>query len=209
MRATLGLLLAIAAAAACGGQAGTSGQGGPARAESELLGRASSEPLPGSFGLGHAATAAEIAALDIDIMPDGRGLPPGSGTPQQGAQVYAAKCVVCHGPEGRGPGPGGVLVGRIPGDPFDFAIADRGPRTIGNYWPWATTIFDYTRRAMPQDRLGSLTDDEVYAVTAYLLYMNQIIGENDVMNAQTLPQVVMPSRDKFVRDDRLTSNRVR
>jgi S-disulfanyl-L-cysteine oxidoreductase SoxD len=143
---------------------------------------------------GQPIAPADIAPWDISIAPDGAGLPPGSGTPAEGAQVYAKyACALCHGDNGAG-GPGGALVGGGP-----LSGGDRLPaKLIGNYWPYATTIFDFTRRAMPWQQPKTLTDDEVYAVTAYILALNKIIGENDVMNAQTLPKVKMPNRDGFI-----------
>ena len=136
----------------------------------------------------------DLAPWDISIAPDGVGLPPGSGTPTQGATVYAERgCALCHGEKGAG-GPSGPLVG---GGPLDRT--DRDPvKLIGNYWPYATTIFDFTRRAMPWASPKTLTDNEVYALTAYILALNKIIGENDVMNAETLPKVKMPNRDNFI-----------
>jgi S-disulfanyl-L-cysteine oxidoreductase SoxD len=144
--------------------------------------------------LGQPISPAELAPWDISIAPDGAGLPPGSGTPAQGEAVYAKfACGLCHGEKGAG-GPGGPLVGS---DPLDSK--DRDPRKlIANYWPYATTIFDFTRRAMPWQQPKTLTNDEVYAVTAYILALNKIIGENDVMNAETLPKVKMPNRDGFI-----------
>jgi cytochrome c len=142
--------------------------------------------------LGRPATPAEIAGWDISIPPDGTGLPPGSGTPDQGAVVYAQKCQSCHGEKGAGK-PNDQLVGG------QGTLASTSPvRTIGSYWPYATTVFDYVRRAMPYTQSQSLSNDEVYAVTAYLLHLNGIIGAQDVMNAQTLPQVKMPNRDNFI-----------
>lgn len=160
--------------------------------------------IPDRFGYGRPATAAEIAALDIDVTPDGAGLPPGRGTVQAGAAVYAAQCAICHGAAGEGvPGVGNQLVGRA-------AIDSTGwNRTIGNYWPFAPTIFDYIRRTMPFDRPGSLADEQVYGLTAYLLHLNEIIPADAVMDARTLPQVVMPARDRFVPDDREASTVVR
>ena len=142
--------------------------------------------------LGRPATPAEVAGWDISILPDGTGLPPGSGTPEQGAVVYTQKCQACHGEKGAGQ----------PNDPLaggQGTLTSKSPvRTIGSYWPYATTVFDYIRRAMPYTQSQSLTNDEVYAVTAYLLQLNGIIGAKDVMNAQTLPQVRMPNRDNFI-----------
>ena len=132
---------------------------------------------------GQPISPADLAAWDISIAPNGVGLPPGSGTPAQGAKVYADRgCALCHGENGSG-GPGGPLVG---GGPLNST--DRDPvKLIGNYWPYATTIFDFTRRAMPWQQPKTLSDDEVYALTAYILALNKIIGENEVMNAETLP----------------------
>jgi len=142
--------------------------------------------------LGRPTTPAEVAGWDISIPPDGTGLPPGSGTPEQGTVVYAQKCQACHGAQGAGQ-PNDRLVGG------QGTLASANPvRTIGSYWPYATTVFDYIRRAMPYTQPQSLTNDEVYAVTAYLLHLNGLIGTQDVMNAHTLPQVKMPNRDHFL-----------
>ena len=165
---------------------------------------------PARFGLGRAATAAEVAAWDIDISPDGRGLPSGSGTPTQGAAVFAAKCAACHGAAGEGqvgPPPAGQaaapkLVGRDPREGFPFGQDPKLVKTVGNYWPYSTTIFDYVRRTMPITAPGTLSNTEVYAVVAYLLAQNEIIDKNAVMDSVTLPAVKMPARDKFVVDDR-------
>ena len=142
--------------------------------------------------LGRDVTAAEIAGWDISIPPDGSGLPPGSGTAAAGATVYAAKCQSCHGEKGAGK-PNDPLVGGQ-----GTLASPRPVRTIGSYWPYATTVFDYVRRAMPYQQSQSLTNDEVYAVTAYLLHSNGIIGESEIMNARTLPQVNMPNRNNFI-----------
>ena len=141
--------------------------------------------------LGTPISSAEIAAWDIFVMPDGTGLPPGSGTSAQGAPIFKQKCAACHGENGEG-GIAGPLVGGPPRASLD------GGKTIANYYPYATTIFDYVRRAMPYTQPRSLTDQEVYALTAYLLARNKLIGETDVMNAQTLPKVKMPNRDNFI-----------
>jgi S-disulfanyl-L-cysteine oxidoreductase SoxD len=141
--------------------------------------------------LGKPIGPAEITAWDLNILPDGSGLPPGNGTPTEGARIYAAKCSVCHGPEGKG-GANARLVG---GDPIRNMESEK---TIANFWPFATTLFDYIRRAMPWRQPRSLTNEEVYALTAYILSLNKLIGENDSMNAQTLPKVRMPNRDGFI-----------
>lgn len=156
---------------------------------------------PTTFALGEIPTDAEIAALDIDVGPDGVGLPPGSGSPEEGKIVYDAKCAACHGPTGR-EGPNDRLVGREPREGFPFGRNRRLRRTVGNYWPYATTLFDYVNRTMPFTQPGSLTAGEVYAVAAYVLFLNEIIPEDAVMNAETLPAVVMPARDRFVPDNR-------
>ena len=145
-------------------------------------------------GLGQPIAEADVAAWDIAAMPSGAGLPPGSGTAAQGATVFVEKCARCHGEGGKG-GP----VARNPlfgGLPISSAIDT--PKTIGNFWGHATTVFDFTRRAMPFDQPRRLTADELYATTAYVLFLNKIIGENDVMDAKTLPQVKMPNRDNFI-----------
>jgi cytochrome c len=142
--------------------------------------------------LGVPATPDQIAAWDISIGPDGAGLPPGSGTAKTGAAVYETKCRACHGEKGAGQ-PNDQLVGGH-GTLRDPAAV----RTVGSYWPYATTLFDYIRRAMPFVQPQSLSSDELYGVTAYLLFLNGVIGETDEMNATTLPRVVMPNRDNFV-----------
>jgi len=156
---------------------------------------------PATFGIGRPATPEEIASRDIDVGPDGVGLPPGRGTAADGAPIYAARCAGCHGKTGK-EGPNDTLVGRIPGDAFTFARDPKAPKTIGSYWPYATTVFDYIRRAMPPDKPGSLKDDEVYDLTAYLLAQNELIPADAVIDASSLPKVKMPARDKFKPDTR-------
>ncbi len=146
---------------------------------------------PQSPKLGKPITPAEIAAWDIGILPDGSGLPPGAGTSAEGARIYAARCSACHGPEGKG-GASARLAG---GEPVKNMETEK---TIANFWPFATTLFDYIRRAMPWQQPRSLTNQEVYSLTAYILSLNKIIGESDAMNAQTLPKVRMPNRDGFI-----------
>jgi cytochrome c len=156
---------------------------------------------PATFGIGRPATPAEIAALDIDVGADGVGLPPGKGTAAEGATIYAARCAGCHGKTGR-EGPNDALVGRIPNDDFPFARDPRAPKTIGSYWPYATTVFDYIRRAMPPDKPGSLKDDEVYNLTAFLLAQNDLIPQDAAIDATSLPKVKMPAREHFKPDTR-------
>jgi mono/diheme cytochrome c family protein len=142
--------------------------------------------------LGREVRPEEIAAWDISIPPDGSGLPPGGGTAAEGGVVYKAKCAGCHGVEGTG-GPADRLVGGI------GTLASKKPvKTVGSYWPYATTLFDYIRRAMPFNAPQSLSNDEVYAVSAYLLFLNSIISQEARMDAKTVPQVKMPNRDGFV-----------
>lgn len=144
-------------------------------------------------GLGEAPDAAHLAALDFTILPDGTGLPPGSGDAVAGARVYAEHCLACHGERGEG-----GINDRLAGGLSSLDTA-RPVKTVGSYWPYATTIFDYVRRAMPYPAPGSLSADDVYAVTAYLLHINGIIAEDMRIDAASLPQVKMPNRDNFVR----------
>jgi S-disulfanyl-L-cysteine oxidoreductase SoxD len=147
--------------------------------------------------LGKTASPGEIASWDVSIGPDGAGLPPGSGTPRLGERVYLAKCIACHGEKGAGK-PNDRLVGGL-----ELLAPGQAPvKTVGNFWPYATTVFDYVRRAMPLNEPKSLADGEVYAVVAYLLWLNGVIGENDIMDPTTLPAVRMPNRDGFVRFSR-------
>jgi len=171
-----------------------------------LLAAAIAAQTPTRFGFGRPATPEEIARLDIDVMPDGTGLPPGRGTPAEGATIYASKCAACHGKTGR-EGPNDVLVGRAPTEGFPFSQDPALRHTIGNYWPYATTVFDYVRRAMPPTSPGSLTDNEVYALTAFLLHANELIASDLVMDRSTLPGVKMPAREHFVPDARTQTTR--
>ncbi len=141
--------------------------------------------------LGRPIDPADIAPWDISILPDGTGLPPGGGTPAQGERIFAQKCGMCHGEKGKG----GVAAPVVGGGPIDRIEA---PKTIANFWGYSTTVFDFIRRAMPWQQPRSLTDNEVYALTAYILAENKLIGQNDSMNAETLPKVRMPNRDGFI-----------
>ena len=159
---------------------------------------------PERFGLGRPATPQETAVLDIAIGPEGAGLPAGSGSAADGAKIFQQKCVKCHGDHGQGMPPAyPALIGRDPkGEGFVFAADFTLVRTIGNYWPNATTIFDYVRRAMPFTEPGSLTSDETYTITAYLLAANKVIPDSAVLDAAALTKVKMPYADRFVPDDR-------
>ncbi len=150
-----------------------------------------SPALAQTVRFGQPIAPADVAPWDISIGPDGVGLPPGRGTAAQGEAIYAAKCQGCHGAQAVG-GPNDPLVGGslAPGKP--------PVKTVGNYWPYATTLFDYVRRAMPFQESKSLTNDEVYAVSAYILNLNGIVGANDMLDAQSLPKVKMPNRDGFI-----------
>ena len=148
--------------------------------------------LPSGPGLGRPAPAELIAAWDTDVMPDGTGLPPGRGSAQAGEALYRTHCLTCHGEGGLGDS-GDQLAGAKMG------LTDEWPeKTIGNFWPYATTLFDFIRRSKPMQTPGSLSNDEVYALTAYLLNLNGIVGPDAVMDATTLPKVVMPNRNGFV-----------
>ena len=142
--------------------------------------------------LGQRISAQDAARWDLNVFPDGTGLPAGRGNATQGAALFAKQCAVCHGPGGRGATAEELAGGTAP------LTAQSPDKTIGLYWPYATTVFDFTRRAMPMFAPGSLSADEVYALTAYLLFANGVIAEVEEMNAQTLPKVRMPNRDGFV-----------
>lgn len=147
--------------------------------------------VPDRLSIGRPATPDDIARWDIDVGPDGAGLPAGGATARDGEPVYLQKCAGCHGEDGRR--------GR---DRLAAAPDDDRRKTIGNYWPYATTIFDYIRRAMPPDSPGSLSDQEVYALTARILYLNALVRADERIDAESLPRIAMPARDRFVPDNR-------
>jgi len=160
----------------------------------------SGEPHPyaqsPTFGVGRTPKPDEVKAIDIDVTPDGKGLRPGRGTAAAGKDVYTRRCETCHGPTGT-EGPQDVLVGgRGSLDTFT------PQKTVGSYWPYATTLWDYINRAMPFDHPGTMTADEVYGATAYVLFLNGIVGEQEVLDPTTLPRLKMPNRDGFVSDPR-------
>jgi cytochrome c len=153
-----------------------------------------------AFGLGHVARTDAVNAIDIDVLPDGQGLPPGSGAADRGRDVYVAHCSACHGPTGT-EGPNDVLVG---GQGSLKAV--RPLKTVGSFWPYATTLWDYINRAMPFAEPRSLAADDVYAVTAYVLFLNGIVTEHQVLSQGTLAQVKMPNRNGFLPDNRTHEN---
>ena len=149
----------------------------------------------GPFGIGHVATPAQIAGWDIDVRADGQGLPPGHGSVREGEKIFAETCAACHGANGEVK-PADRLVGG-----FGTLATSKPVRTVGSYWPYASTLFDYIRRAMPFKAPQSLTADQVYAVSAYILYLNNIITEDTVLDATSLPRVEMPNRNGFTSPD--------
>lgn len=175
----IGTLLALAAFMACGPSA-----------------VAQTIPAAGHYGIGRAATPAQVRSWDIDISPDGKNLPAGSGTVAQGKAVYDAQCAACHGAQGQG-GLGDKLVGG------QGTLTAASPvRTVGSYWPYATTLYDYIRRAMPLTAPQSLTNDEVYAVSGYVLFLNGLVSDRATIDAKALTDLRMPNRDGFIGDAR-------
>jgi cytochrome c len=167
---------------------------------------------PETYGLGVPASAAEIAALNTDASPSGEGLPAGGGDATRGAELYQAQCASCHGANGEGAAgnpPGPPLVGREPREGFPFGNDLKLVRTVGNYWPEATTLFDYIKRTMPLSAPGSLSDDDVYSLTAYLLVANEILPAGATLDSASLMAVRMPARDRFVPDNRRGGPEVR
>jgi len=157
---------------------------------------------PSSYGIGHTPTPAEIAAIDIDANASGAGLPAGQGTATVGATIYAAKCAMCHGPKGEGIDKVPKLIGREPPPGFVFASDAKAPKTIGNYWPYATTLYDYIHRTMPLSSPNSLTPEETYSLVAFLLSENGIVPATTVVDAKSLPAIKMPAQPHFVTDNR-------
>jgi hypothetical protein len=152
--------------------------------------------MPAYKGIGTPATPQEIQAEEISISPQGKGLPPGSGTAKRGALIFADKCAVCHGSNAEGGKIGPALV--TDKDAHDTLTTMRPVRSLAAYWPYATMVWDYIHRAMPRNQGGTLVPTEVYSLTAFILYRNGIIQEGDVMDANTLPKVQMPNRNGFI-----------
>jgi cytochrome c len=157
---------------------------------------AQTPPIAVSYGIGHAATTAQVQPWNIDVAPDGKNLPAGNGSVARGKEVYADQCAACHGAQGQG-GLGDRLVGG------QGTLASAAPvRTVGSYWPYATTLYDYIRRAMPFNAPQSLSNADVYAVSGYVLFLNGLLDERAVVDAKTLVNLKMPNRDGFVGDAR-------
>lgn len=154
------------------------------------------------YGIGREATAQEIAGWDIDVRPDGQGLPPGKGSAKAGEDIYMARCSACHGEFGEGTGRWPVLAGGR-----DTLKSDNPSKTVGSYFPYASSVFDYVRHAMPFGDAQSLSNDELYSVVAYLLYLNDVVDENFVLSKDTFKQVAMPNAGGFHDDDRETAER--
>lgn len=207
-RHALGAALAALAALACAGPAPEPAADAPPPPSTgpaaNFAGTTATATEGPRYGLGRRPSDAQIAAVNIDIEADGAGLPAGSGTVTEGAALYQAKCGMCHGPRGEGMAkvyP--ALVGPQPAAGFvAFARDPALVRSIGNYWSHATTLYDYIRRAMPLTAPGSLTNNEVYALSAYLLAANEVIPGDARLDATSLKAVKMPARDRFVPDDR-------
>jgi len=161
-----------------------------------LLGGTAIAQTPGYKNVGRTPTKQEVEAWDISVGPDGKGLPEGHGTAKEGAPVFAAKCAVCHGAEGEGGKIGPRVVGGIADT--ETLTTLKPVRTVGGYWPYATSVWDFIRRAMPRDQSGTLTPNEVYSLTAFILAKSKIIQEDDVLDQKTLPKVQMPNRNGFV-----------
>jgi cytochrome c len=154
------------------------------------------------YDVGRAATAQEIAGWDIDVRPDGQGLPPGRGSVKDGEGVYMSRCAACHGEFGEGAGRWPPLAGGR-----DSLKSNEPSKTVGSYFPYVSSVLDYVRHAMPFGDAQSLKDDELYAVVAYLLWLNDVVDETFVLSAETFRQVRLPNQDGFIDDDRETSER--
>jgi cytochrome c len=190
-----GLLVALAAGA-CASEPPPADSARPTRTSEQST---DAPGLPGHaperFGFGADASPERVALWDIDIKPDGEGLPPGSGSVANGRRVYEVSCLQCHGPTGT-EGPNDRLVSADEWEQWPPG------RAVGMYWPYATTLFDYTRRSMPQTTPGTLSDDDVYAVVAYVLHLNGLVPADAVLDAATLAAIEMPARERFVPDNR-------
>ena len=157
---------------------------------------AQSQPTSQLFNIGRTPTPEEIAAWDISVTPDGEGLPPGSGTAAEGRNIYSVRCTECHGASGR-EGPHDILVGGQ-----GTLASDTPLKTVGSFWPYAPTLWDYINRAMPFETPGTMSPDAVYSTVAYVLFLNELVAEDQLLDATTLPLIKMPNRDGFIPDNR-------
>ena len=187
------LVLAVLCLSGCESDTG----GGPAGEIAVMEFNAPVEQSAGHYGYGKDASAEEIAGWDIDVRPDGLGLPPGSGTPEEGEILYEDQCAICHGSFGEGVGRNPVLAGG------EGTLTESRPeKTVGSYWPYASTLWDYIHRAMPFAAPESLSDNEVYAVSAYVLYLNDLVEYDFVLSQENLAAIEMPNKDGFFLDNR-------
>ena len=185
------------------GQGAPTKQTQPQSKQAQPAPQAAPSPIAKKLGIGREATPAEVAAWDIDVRPDGQGLPPGKGTAAKGEEIFQTQCASCHGEFGEGKDRWPVLSGG-----HGTLKADRPDKTIGSYWPAASTLFDYTRRAMPFGNAQSLSNDELYALTAYILHMNEVIKDDKFeLNRENFTTIKLPNQDGFYDDDRETSER--
>jgi cytochrome c len=161
-----------------------------------VLGTCSVTCAQTKFGFGRHATEAEIAAWNLDIDRDGKSLPPGGGSVNQGKEIYNSQCAACHGEKGEG-----AMGDRLVGGQATLATP-KPIKTVGSFWPYAPTLFDYVRRSMPMNAPQSLTNDQVYAVTAYILNMNGLVPDDTTLDAKSLAAIKMPNRNGFVEDPR-------
>ncbi|MBT8092634.1 MAG: cytochrome c, partial [Gammaproteobacteria bacterium] len=197
--ATLGLLWLVFVLAVPHSDAQETSADGVAAAQetSPAFRRAPDPAHAGFYGFGETATKEMIAGWDIDVRPDGRGLPPGSGSVADGEVLYDAQCAACHGTFGEGAGRWPVLAGGV------GSLSNARPeKTVGSFWPYASTLWDYVHRTMPYFEPQSLSDGDVYAIVAYVLYLNDLVADDFVLTRENLPEIEMPNRDGFSIDPR-------
>ena len=199
----LELAVAVVALAALAGQGAPTKQTQPQSKQTRPAPQAAPASVAKKLGIGREATPAEVAAWDIDVRPDGQGLPPGKGSVAKGEEIFQAQCAACHGEFGEGKDRWPVLSGG-----HGTLKADRPDKTIGSFWPAASTLFDYMKRAMPFGNAQSLSNDELYALTAYILHMNEVIKDDKfVLSRENFTSIKLPNQDGFFDDDRETSEK--